>query len=416
MKYDVVVIGGGPAGMMAAGRAGEFGARVVLVEKNASLGKKLLICGKGRCNLTNNLFELKEMISCYGINGKFLFSSFYKFGPDELINFFKEKGLETKTEKNGRVFPCSDKSVDVLNVMINYLSSSNVEVRMSANVKKIILNGLMIEKIILDNGEEIFADKFILSTGGKAYPVTGSTGDAYAWLMKLGHKIVKPFPALSPVILNEEFIKDLEGVSLKDVRVSVYKKNKKVDSRIGDVIFTAEGISGPAILDMSKIIGQNLPDEVELRIDFSPLRDVEDLVKNIQENFDKNPNKAIKNILSDFFPQKLMLIFIKYLEIDADRKANSILKPERTEIVRLFKEFRLKVKGLAGFDKAMITSGGVDLKEVDPKTMLSKIISNLFLAGEVLDIDGPTGGYNLQVCWSTGYAAGEASVMLIEKK
>lgn len=409
MKYDVAVIGGGPAGMIAAGKAGELGSRVVLIEKNKSLGAKLLIAGKGRCNITNKTDGLKEIVNRFGKNGEFLFSVFSRFGVDETINFFESKGLKIKVERGGRVFPISDKSQDVLNVFIEYLGKYDVEIKTNAKVKKIIKKGDRIEKIVLANRKEIMADNFIICTGGKSYPVTGSTGDGYRWAEKVGHTIIKPLPSLVPIIVEESYIKKLEGLSLKNVEISIYKNNKKINSRFGEALFTGNGMSGPIILDMSKEIGKELPGKIRMQIDFKPALDFVRLDKRIQRDFQKNPNKLFRNSLDELLPQKLIPIIVKLSKIDPSKKVNSITKEERRKLLHLLKEFSLNIKELEGFKKAIITTGGIKLSEIDQKTMKSKLIDNLYFAGEILDLDGPTGGYNLQVCWATGYIAGESA-------
>ena len=409
MKYDVAIIGGGPAGMIAAGRAGETGARVVLIEKNNFLGKKLLITGKGRCNITNKANELKEVINRFGENGKFLFSAFSKFGVDETINFFESNGLKTKIERGGRVFPVSDKSRDVLNVLINYLKKSHVEVKTNSKVRKIIKKGNRIEKIVLVNNEEIVADNFIICTGGKSYPITGSTGDGYEWVEKIGHTIIRLSPSLVPIVVKEKYVKELEGLGLKNVEISIYKGKKKIDSKFGEAIFTENGMSGPIILDISKKIGKELPGKIRMQIDFKPALDFVKLDKRIQRDFQKNSNKLFKNSLNELLPKKIIPIIIRLSGIDPNKKINSIIKEERRKLLHLLKEFSLEIKGLEGLKKAIITTGGIKLSEVNQKTMKSKLIDNLYFAGEILNLDGPTGGYNLQVCWSTGYVAGESA-------
>jgi predicted Rossmann fold flavoprotein len=409
MKYDVAVIGGGPAGMIAAGRAGELGSRVVLIEKNDSLGIKLLITGKGRCNITNKGGELKEIIDRFGKNGKFLFSTFSKFGTDETIKFFESKGLKTKVERGGRVFPVSDKSQDVLDALIKYLRRFHVDVKTNSSVKKIIKKQNRIEKVILKNNEEITADNFIICTGGKAHPLTGSIGDGYKWARNLGHTVIGASPSIVPIIVKERYMKDLEGLSLKNVEISIYKDNKKINSRFGEAIFTDNGMSGPIILDMSKEIGQKLPGNIKMQIDFKPALDFVKLDKRIQRDFEKSPKKLFKNSLNELLPKKLIPVIVKLSEIDSDKRVNSITKEERKKLLHLLKEFNLEIKELEGFRRAIITAGGVKLSEIDQKTMKSKLIDNLYFAGEILDLDGPTGGYNLQVCWSTGYIAGESA-------
>lgn len=408
-QYDIVVIGSGPTGMIAAGRAGELGASVLLIEKNQTPGAKLLITGKNRCNITNKSDDIKEMISTYGKNGKFLFSSFHRFSPDDIIDFLKDRGVEIKVERGNRVFPISDSSLDVLNVFVNYLKQSKVKFKNKSTVKKIIRNTGFIEKIILNDDTEITANKFIICTGGKSYPKTGSTGDGYKWLSKMGHTIIEPSPALSPIILKENFIQDLEGLSLKNIQISAYKNNKKIDSKFGEALFTKNGMSGPIILDLSKKINKALPNNVIIKIDFKPALDTKKLDLRIQEDFKNNSNKFFQNSLNQLLPKKIIPTMIKLSGINPEKKVNEITRDERKKLTLLLKEFTLEVKSIVGYEKAIITTGGVKLSEVDPKTMKSKIIKNLYLAGEILDLDGPTGGYNLQICWSTGFIAGESA-------
>jgi predicted Rossmann fold flavoprotein len=406
VNYDVAIIGGGPAGMMAAGRAGELGARVVLVEKNTKLGLKLLMTGNGRCNITNNL-DQKSLINKYGETGKFLYSALNKFGVEDVLEFFKSRGLKTKIEKSGRVFPDSNKAVDALAILIDYLMQSNVEIKANSEVDKIIIKDKKIDKIILKNKQEVIAKKYIICTGGKSYPVTGSSGDGYKWLEKMGHTINTLRPSLTPIILQEKFIKDIEGVSLSDVEIKLFKNKNKINSCRGDLMFTANGLSGPAILDFSKQVGLALSGELVLKIDLLPELDLNELDKKLHQKFSQD-NKALKNSLAEFFPKRLISVIINLAKISPDKKVNIISKQERKVLIKIIKEFSLKIKNLAGYDKAMITGGGVNLREIDPKTMKSKIINNLYFAGEILDLDGPCGGFNLQVCWSTGYLAGES--------
>lgn len=410
MKYDIVVIGGGPAGLMAAGRAGELGAHVVLLERNPQLGFKLLMTGGGRCNLTNKIEEPRKLVEKYGVNGKFLFSAFNRFGVNETIEFFEARGVKTKVEANNRVLPVSDRADDVLKALLSYLKKSKVEVRTRVEVKEIIKKSGKIEKIIITDVEEILADKFIITTGGKSYPPSGSTGDGYKWLKKLGHEIIDTKPILTPVVVKDKIVKDLEGLSLKDIKISLFRENKKIESQNGEAIFTKDGLSGPLILDLSRTISRELPAQLKLRLDFFSQLDLEELDKKLQAYFKTDNNKSFKNFLAKLLAPKLVLVILKLSGTDPDKKVNSISREERQKLVRLLKEFDLEVDSLAGYDKAMVTAGGVKLSEVDPKSMRSKLIDNLYLAGEILDLDGPTGGFNLQICWSTGYVAGESAV------
>jgi len=395
--------------MIAAGHAGELGASVILLEKNDRLGIKLLITGKGRCNITNAEEDLKKLVNAYGKNGKFLYPALNNFSNKDVVNFFESRGIKTDVERGNRVFPQSGNAKDVLDCLKQYLKEGGVKIEFKCPVEKIILkNGRNIEKIILKNGRNIVADKYLIATGGKSYPGTGSTGDAYEWLRKIGHNVIEPKPALTPIVVREDFVKKLEGLSLKNVEVSLWEK-RKIISYFGEALFTHNGLSGPVILNLSKAINGIKKQDLKIKIDFKPALDYAALDKRIQRDFEEQKNKHYKNSLDKLLPKKLIPIIIELSEIEKNKKVNEIKKIERKKILKLLKEFTLHVKGLAGFDKAIVTSGGVGLKEVDPKTMKSKIIDNLYFSGEILDIDGPTGGYNLQAAWSTGYLAGENS-------
>ncbi|MCK5413716.1 MAG: NAD(P)/FAD-dependent oxidoreductase [Candidatus Pacebacteria bacterium] len=409
MKYDIIIIGGGPAGMIAAGRAGELGSRVLLIEKNRKLGAKLLITGKGRCNITNKVNNTREFVSEFGRNGKFIFSSLFKFGIEDAIDFFNNHGIKTKVERGNRVFPLSDKSIDVLNVLVNYMKDSKVEIRKNSQVKDFIIKDNNIQKVKLTNGKEIEGNKFILCTGGKSCPTTGSSGDGYDWLSRLGHTVTKLYPSLTPIILKNKIIKELEGLSLKNVKITAYKNNKVIDSKFGEAIFTSDGMSGPIILELSRKLTKVSPENVQIKIDFKPALDYQKLDKRIQRDFMQGNNKMFKNSLEKLLPQKLIPVIIRLSEIDIDKKVNLITHEERMRLLGLIKEFKLELKELSGYNKAIVTLGGAKLNEIDPKTMKSKLVDNLYLAGEILDLDGPTGGYNLQVCWSTGYVAGDSA-------
>jgi len=409
-KFDLAVVGAGPAGMMAAGTAAESGAKVILIEKNQELGKKLLLTGNGRCNITNAEFNLRKLVENYGKNGKFLFHAFSVFGPKEVIKFFNGLGVKTKIENNNRVFPTSEKATDVLNALKRYLLKNNVNIFLGSQVSKVVLKDNKIEKMVAGD-KKIIAEKYIFCTGGKSYPITGSTGDGFKWASDLGQSISELSPALAPIKLKEDWARDLQGLVLKDVKISVLENNKKNFKETGDILFTHFGLSGPLILDISKIIGELLKQgEVKLSLDLFPNLNIEVLDKKIKEKINKNPKKFIKSLLADFMPQRFVLIFIKNLGIEADRQVNNITKREREAIARLLKNIEVVATELLGFDSAMVTSGGVSLKEIDDKTMKSKIIDNLFFSGEIINIDGRTGGFNLQACWSTGYLAGKSAI------
>ena len=408
MIYDVAVIGGGPAGLMAAGKAGEGGARVVLLEKNSRLGVKLLTTGNGRCNFTNTDLEAKEMVKKFGVNGKFLLSSFFSFSSEDAVAFFEAQGVKTKVEKGGRVFPHSDSATAILGALVNYLQTNNVEVKLKAEVKNIISTKNKIDKLILNDGSEIEAKKYIVAVGGKSYPLTGSDGSLYKLLQKLGHKIIIPRPALTPILVKEKIVSELEGLSLKNVEISGWQDGKKFVSGVGEAIFTGVGMSGPLIFDLSKSLGEKLPGQVFLKIDFAPDYDLVGLDLKLQRLFEDNAIKDFGNIFGDFLAPKLLPTLAYSTGISLDQKAGSVSREQRKKMIAFLKDFKLELKSLASFDKAMVTAGGVDIHEVDPKTMQSKIVENLYFAGEVLDVDGPTGGFNLQACWSTGQLAGQA--------
>jgi len=407
MKYNLAIIGGGPSGLMAAGRAGELGADVVLLEKNQRLGIKLLATGGGRANISN-LSSTRDLARSFGASGSWLLSGLSRFGSEQLIDFFNSHGLKTKVEDNGRVFPVSNSAHDVLQVLVEYLASSGVDVKLKAEVKQIIKKDQRIEKLILSDGREVVAQKYIFCTGGKSYPTTGSTGDAYKWLKQLGHQVTPPRPALTPIILKDKLVKNLEGLSLKAVQISCYLEKHKICSTVGDAIFTASGLSGPAVLNLSEIIGREENKGLEIVLNFFPDSDFGELDRQLQTSFSAS-NKMVRNALGELVPPRLAEALLVRLGVNPDKKLNLISREERKALAHLLQEFRLAVFGMAGYDKAMVTAGGVSLKEVDPKTMRSKIIENLYFAGEILDLNGPTGGYNLQLSWTTGYVAGESA-------
>jgi len=401
----VAIIGGGPAGIMAAGRAAELGARVVLIEKNQSLGKKLLMTGNGRCNISYAEFNDKKFVEKLGKKGQSLLSALSVFGPEEIIKFFEDRGLKTKIEKDGRIFPVSDKAQDILYVLLKYLDKNKVKLLLNREVVGFRIKKGRIESLKLAK-EEIPAQSFILCTGGKSYPKTGSTGDGYAWAQKMGHKIINPRPALVPIETKENWVSDLQGLSLKNVSVVLLQNNKKQNQELGEMIFTHFGLSGPIILNLSKKIEELLANgEVILKIDLMPALDATMLDKKLQGDFKQN--KIFKNYLSEIIPQRLSDLIVKFSKIIPDKKLNSITKEERKKLIDIIKGLKLTPRGSVGFSQAIVTNGGIDLKEIDFKTMQSKKIKNLFFAGEIIDLDGPTGGYNLQVCWSTGRIAGE---------
>ncbi len=409
-KFDVAIMGGGPAGIMAAAQSARDGLRVVLIEKNSSLAKKLLLSGGGRCNLANAEFNLKELVKNYH-NGEFLFHAFSVFGPKETIEFFNKIGIETKVENNKRVFPKSNKAQDVLDALANYLAEKNVRLLFDTEILDIKKTKNKITKIILSNGE-ITASKYILCTGGKSYAQTGSTGKGLELAKNLGHTIVEPAPALSPIVLSAQGgpasgWKDLQAISLKDIKITVLSKNKKIATESGEIMFTHFGLSGPAALNISAEIKRLLQNgqEVKISIDLAGQFNQEELLKEFEEYIRGYPSRTIKNILSEFAQERLAEVLLDSIKIDKNKIANNLSKSERAQVVKTLKNFEVAAKDVMGFEQAMATRGGISLKEIDHKTMQSKIIGNLYFAGEIMDIDAKTGGFNLQMCWSTGYLA-----------
>ncbi len=409
IKYDVVVIGGGPSGLMAAGRAAELGAKVLVLEKNQALGVKLLMSGGGRCNFTNQS-PIRILADSFGVNGRWLLSGLNRFGPDNAIDFFRSHGVESHTEKGGRVFPEGDKANDILSALVNYVKSNGGEIKTNSEVSKVLLNNKSIEKVILINQSEIVANKYIIACGGQSYPSSGSNGDGYKWLKLLGHKIIAPKAALSQTILKES-TKELEGLSISDAEIKLIVDNKIIKSEFGDFLFTARGVSGPAALNLSRTTTKYNGRKLNLEIDFFPEDSKEELEEKINIIINEHKQVDSKNAFSQLSNKRIMSYVLDLIGINPSKKANGITRVERQAIGKQLKSLRFEIAGIGGFNEAMITVGGLELKEVDPKTMASKIIDNLYLVGEILDLDGPTGGFNLQAAWTTGYIAGESSVV-----
>ena len=414
--WDVCVIGGGPAGLMAACAAGEKGAKVLVLEKNDELGKKLLISGGGRCNLTNADPDKRNFISKFGKKGNFLFSPLSIFGVPETIKFFNDLGLKTKVEAGYRVFPDSDNSADVLDTLVKQAKKLGVTFKLASEVEnfKADKKNKKIPNILLKNGEKIEAKSFILTTGGLSHPETGSTGDGFRWLKEIGHKVIKPNPALVPIKITNQWIGELAGITLDNVGISIWTKKdnnyQKVLNKKGRLLFTHNGLSGPTILNMSKSIGEFLQyGEVLISVDFFSGVGLDRMHEMIKKVFDANLNKKIKNLSFKEVPAKIFDLILKQLEINPDWSINEIRREERLALVEKFKKFEMTIGGLLGFDQAIISSGGLDLNEVNFKTMGSKLYSNLFFAGDILDFDRPSGGFSLQLCWTTGYIAGKSA-------
>ena len=403
---SVIVIGGGPAGMMAAISAAECGARVSLLEKNEKLGKKLFITGKGRCNLTNAA-DIEEFFRAVISNPKFLYSAFYSFTNEQTIAFFESLGLKTKVERGGRVFPQSDHSSDVISALSRELSRRKADVLLHTEVKELIIEEGRAAGVLLSSGKKLYADAVIVASGGISYPSTGSTGDGYRFAESCGHRVTKLSPALVPMEVKEWYAKELMGLSLRNIQIRITEGKKKLYEEFGEMLFTHFGVTGPVILSASSVVENRLKQkELTLHIDLKPALSEEQLDKRVLREFEANHNRQFKNAVDSLFPAKLKPVMVELSEIPEDKKVHEITKEERLRFVRLIKDFTMTLTNLRGYNEAIITKGGVSVKEVDPGTMESKKVSGLYFAGEVLDLDAVTGGYNLQIAWSTGYLAG----------
>ena len=405
---SVVVIGGGPAGMMAAGRAAQCGANVILLEKGPRLARKLRISGKGRANITNAA-ELPEFIEAFGVNGKFLYGAFSRFFRDDLLELLHQMGVATKAERGGRVFPASDRAGDVAGALERWLKSQGASVRLNARVKSIEAADGRITGVKLHEGR-VDAGAVVIATGGTSYPKTGSTGDGYVIARKLGHTIIPPSPALSSLLTEERWVPDLQGLSLRNVRATLLAgdASSKLASEFGEMLFTHNGISGPIVLTLSRGVGMLLSHgRVQVSIDLKPALTPEQLHARLIRDFKKTVH--FKNYLKELLPSSLIPVFLHLSGIDPHEAVNSITAAERSLIVDLLKDFRVTVTGMAPLEEAIVTAGGVSIKEIDPRTMMSRLVSGLFFAGEVIDIDAGTGGFNLQAAFSTGYVAGQSA-------
>lgn len=414
-RMKVIVIGGGPAGMMSAITSAEQGNQVILMEKMSSLGRKLLITGKGRCNITSSL-DMDEFIKNTPGNGRFLYSCYQEFTNQDIIDFLKRQGLDVKEERGNRIFPVTDKSLDVLKAFTKRLKELNVKIEYNMTVEEILVQDSKVIGVKA-NGETINADKVILATGGKSYPLTGSTGDGYELAKQLGHTITDIKPSLVPLEThNKKVCQEMQGLSLRNVKIQLkdIEKNKVIYEEQGEMIFTHFGVSGPTILSSSAhlVRYKNIEEKftskkIVLSIDFKPALSEEKLDARVLRDFDKQKNKQYKNSLDELLPQKLIPIIVEKSKINSNKKVNEITKEERKNLVQLLKQFNLEIKQFRPIDEAIVTSGGVSIKEINPKTMESKIIEGLYFAGEIIDVDSYTGGFNLQIAYSTGYVAGK---------
>lgn len=402
----VIVIGGGPAGMMAAYAASCQGHAVTVLEQNEKLGKKLFITGKGRCNITN-AGDMDNLFANVMSNRKFLYSAFYTFDNEQVLSFFENQGLRTKVERGNRVFPLSDHSSDVIAALSRALKSQNVDIRLHTKVQSLLIRDEAACGVVLSDGKTVEADDVIIATGGISYPSTGSTGDGYRMAEESGHALVECTPSLVPFETKEDWVKDLQGLSLRNVTVSIYHGKKKLYEDFGEMLFTHFGVSGPLVLSASGMIKPvQFKQELCMYIDLKPALDAEQLDKRILREFDAAMNKQFKNVIGSLMPAKMIPVVIRLSGIDPDKKVNEVSREERQHLVQLLKRLPLTINGLRGWNEAIITKGGVSVKDINPSTMESKKVSHLFFCGEVLDLDALTGGYNLQIAWSTGYLAG----------
>jgi predicted Rossmann fold flavoprotein len=403
-KFDAVIIGGGPAGLMAAAVAAQRGRNVLLIDKNRLLAKKLRITGKGRCNITNAA-DIPDLILNVVTNSSFLYSAFYTFTNENTIRLFNSLGVETKVERGGRVFPQSDSAKEVADSLVSYAKKSGAAI-ISGCAKDILISDGKVFGVALSSGEEIYAESVLIATGGVSYPLTGSTGDGYKFAEKAGHKIIPPKPSLVPLNTKEAWVKDVMGLSLKNVEITLKKENKVLYKDFGEMLFTHFGVSGPVVLSSSAHI-KNTDGEFTLIIDLKPALTFEQLDRRIQRDFQKFINKNFSNALVELLPKKLIPVIVELSGISPELKVNQISKEQRKSLAYLLKNLPLSITGARPIEEAIITSGGVCVKEINPSTMESRLAKGLFFAGEVIDCDAYTGGYNLQIAFSTGYLAGE---------
>lgn len=399
----VIVVGGGAAGMMAAVAAADSATRVLLLEKNEKLGKKLFITGKGRCNVTNGA-EMEALLANVCRNPKFLYSAFYSFDNMAMMDFLEKAGCALKTERGDRVFPASDRSSDVISALQRELKKKNVEIHLNTEVKALQIRNGCVTGVMGKDGKNYGADSVIVCTGGISYPLTGSTGDGYRFAADAGHQITETTPSLVPFNVKEGWCGQLMGLSLKNVSVKLISGEKQVYEGFGEMLFTHFGVSGPLILSASSFYSERT--ETRLLIDLKPALDEEQLDRRMLRDFEENKNRQFKNALGGLFPVKLIPVMVRLSGIDPDKKVNEITREERTGFVKLMKRLPLTITGTRGFAEAIITRGGVSVKEINPSTMESKRAAGLYFAGEVLDVDALTGGFNLQIAWSTGWLAG----------
>lgn len=406
--FDVIVIGGGASGLIASGRCAELGKTVLLLEKNKELGKKLKITGGGRCNITNAEYDTRELLKHYGEAEKFLHSSFSQFGVKETFNFFEEKSLPLVTQANKRAFPKTEKALDVFKVLEKYLKNGEVTIKTNSQVSKILKEKNLITGVLV-GGKTYTANTYILATGGTSHPETGSTGDGFKWLRDLGHTVKPPTPTVVPLSVADAWVKSLQGISVPMMKITFYAEGVKKFSKLGKILFTHFGLSGPLILNCAEQVNDLLyAGSVTAKIDLFPTLDESQLRGELIKVFDANKNKMLKNALDEMMPSGTTNAILSLLKDSPDptTKVHSITKETRKNLIILLKALPVSITGLMGFDRAVVADGGVHLSEIDTKTMRSKIFENLFITGDLLHINRQSGGYSLQVCWTTGYIAG----------
>lgn len=408
--FDVIVIGAGAAGLLAAGRAAECGAHVLVLEKMRHEGRKLLITGKGRCNITNNA-PISEFIKHVYPNGKFLRNVFSRFFSNDIINLLQNHGVDVTLERGGRYFPTSNKSADVLNALKKWISKLKVEIRCGHRVEKLLIDDGEIKGVVV-NGQQILSKSVIVATGGKSYPATGSSGDGYELAKQAGHAVVSALPALVPLETEGDVAQKLQGLNLKNVKAMVWVNGKKNGEAFGEMLFTHFGLSGPIILTLSRIVAGELQknNKVEITVDLKPALDEQKLDNRLIRDLNEHGKKKFGNIFRNWLPSSMIPVFIELLEIDPEKECHQVTSSERKRIRFLLKNLRFNITGHRSFKEAIITAGGIPTKEISPKTMESKLVKGLYFAGEVIDLDAETGGYNLQIAFSTGWVAGESSV------
>ena len=400
-----IIIGGGAAGLMAAAESAKRGNDTLIIEKMPRPARKMMITGKGRCNFTNATFELDDLIKNVPTNGRFLYSAFSSFMPYDTIALVEEMGVETKIERGNRVFPVSDKAVDIVDAFVKNAEQSGAEF-MQGTVTAFEMKDGVITAVILETGDKLSCDAVAVCTGGASYPLTGSTGDGYRLAKMAGHTVTPLRPSLIPLVVSNNFVPKLQGLSLKNVSLKITESGKEVYSDFGEMLFTHFGISGPIVLSASAHMREPEKNQYKAVIDLKPALDEVTLDKRIQREFTDNINKDFINSLSKLLPNKLIPVIVKLSQIEPSQKCNSITREQRQRLVKLLKGLTLDITGFRPIEEAIVTSGGVNVKEINPKTMNSKIVSNLYFAGEVIDVDAYTGGFNLQTAFSTGYLCG----------